>query len=101
MATNKLNKKLRVFNKYNGRCAYCGRKISLESMTIDHWIPKSDGGDNNIDNLFPSCLQCNKDKSNEPLVLLRMKMAWEGLTIKDLTNFNTMMKKVRKQKFYY
>lgn len=94
-------KRAKVYNKYNGRCAYCGCKLTKNNKTVDHWVPISGGGDNNIDNLYPCCLQCNKDKGNESLVLLRLKLAWNTLTITDFSSFHNLMKKVRKQKFYY
>lgn len=64
-----------IYRKYGGRCAYCGRIISLEDMQIDHLVPKyrtlSDadlrelgkqrGGDD-IDNLMPACRPCNYRK---------------------------------------
>lgn len=28
-----------VYNKYNGHCAYCGRKIDIKDMQIDHFVP--------------------------------------------------------------
>ena len=28
-----------VYQKYDGRCAYCGRKIEYKDMQIDHLIP--------------------------------------------------------------
>ena len=37
-----ISKKMRetVWQKYGGRCAYCGRKIKLCDMQVDHFIPK-------------------------------------------------------------
>lgn len=33
-------------------------------MTVDHILPKSLGGKNNIDNLQPMCCKCNYKKGN-------------------------------------
>lgn len=46
------------------RCAQCGKtpledKVKLE---VDHKIPHSWGGTDDIDNLQPLCVQCNHDK---------------------------------------
>lgn len=30
----------RVYEKYNGRCAYCGRKIEYKDMQVDHFVAK-------------------------------------------------------------
>ena len=52
-------KKFLILDKTQGRCAYCGRKLTLETMTLDHIVPKSKGNNNNYTNLFASCQQCN------------------------------------------
>lgn len=59
-----------VYNKCGGRCAYCGQEITMKSMQVDHYYPKCSpeyaiacGVDvNHIDNLMPSCRQCNHYK---------------------------------------
>ena len=51
-----------VFAKYNGHCAYCGQKIEIKDMQIDHIRPKCNGGLNSIENLNPSCRLCNHYK---------------------------------------
>ena len=46
------------------RCAQCG-KTPLEDgvkLEVDHKVPQSWGGTDNIDNLQPLCMQCNHDK---------------------------------------
>jgi 5-methylcytosine-specific restriction endonuclease McrA len=35
-----INRKL-VFNKYNGHCAYCGIELTIKSMQVDHFLPKT------------------------------------------------------------
>ena len=69
MINNKMRK--RVYDKYNGRCAYCGMKIfnncGDESFHIDHIIPKCKGGSNHLFNLNPSCRYCNLKKHDKSL----------------------------------
>jgi len=43
-------------------CYYC--KIN-KSNSIDHKIPLSKGGTNNIDNLVPACISCNSKKKDK------------------------------------
>ena len=69
-----MTKREKVYEKYNGHCAYCGNEISIKDMQIDHLIPKRlshpQGFDsyyfyeglNKIENLMPSCRICNHYK---------------------------------------
>lgn len=58
-----------VYDKYNGHCAYCGCAIDYKNMQVDHLIPLRnwDGSHTeeelwSIENLMPSCRQCNHYK---------------------------------------
>jgi len=68
-----------VFNKYNGRCAYCGCKLTKSNFNVDHiepifrndtdeqiekWNNGQKRGDNSIENFNPSCISCNCSKSS-------------------------------------
>ena len=59
-----------VYAKCNGHCAYCGCELDIKDMQVDHVFPKfgieRDGIDD-IDNLMPSCRQCNFYKSANSL----------------------------------
>lgn len=48
-----------LLREYNFRCAYCGIQTN---MTIDHVIPLSKGGEHSIENIVPSCAECNSHK---------------------------------------
>ena len=66
-----------MYDKYHGHCAYCGRKIEMKEMQVDHIIPIAyscygprdkaeevrkmfeDESINGIDNLMPACRACN------------------------------------------
>lgn len=50
------------------RCGYCGIHFNLkmgDKPTIDHIIPKSKNGSNNLKNLIPCCFYCNSQKGNK------------------------------------
>ena len=59
-----------VYQKYNGRCAYCGCELEYKDMQVDHIVPVyhitpinwSELG-NEIYNLMPACRMCNFYKS--------------------------------------
>lgn len=51
-----------IWQKYGGRCAYCGCVITLKEMQVDHVKPRRIGGSDDVDNLKPSCRLCNHYK---------------------------------------
>lgn len=53
-----------LLKKYNFTCQYCGREAPYVSLEIDHIIPRSKGGTNEIKNLIVSCWECNIGKSD-------------------------------------
>ncbi len=59
-----------VFNKYGGNCAYCGTPL-VKGWNVDHIKPKVSGGTNDLDNLNPSCKDCNNYKCHSGLELFR------------------------------
>lgn len=64
----------KVYAKYNGHCAYCGKEISYKQMQVDHFIPafKVELGYDaetleSESNLMPTCWRCNHYKRGETL----------------------------------
>jgi hypothetical protein len=53
------SKRKTVFERYAYRCVYCQ---GYEDLTIDHIIPVSKGGTNDLDNLQAACRKCNSSK---------------------------------------
>lgn len=95
------NKRRRILQKYNGRCAYCGCSISLETMTVDHYVPKDMGGNGSYENLMPSCQSCNQLKNNDTISVFRYRMAWPSLKMADLASYDSMIKAAELFKFFY
>ena len=50
-----------VLKMHDELCVYCGD----EAETVDHVIPRSKGGTDNIDNLVAACGRCNYAKSDK------------------------------------
>jgi hypothetical protein len=52
-------KRNRIYERDAYRCRYCG---SYKTLTLDHLIPVSQGGDNSDENLVACCKSCNSLK---------------------------------------
>ena len=69
-SSTKIKKPLKeaMLDMSHGKCSYCECRLEIESKdaTIDHFLPKSKNPDEvvNWENLFPSCLRCNRKKNN-------------------------------------
>jgi 5-methylcytosine-specific restriction endonuclease McrA len=61
----------KILEKYNEHCAYCGCKITLKTMQVDHKISKHLGGTDKINNLMPTCRLCNHYKRSGGVEYLR------------------------------
>jgi len=46
------------------QCLYCGKQMGDVQLTIDHFDPLEQGGENTQYNLLSACRQCNKRKGN-------------------------------------
>jgi hypothetical protein len=64
-----MNKQTRqqVYDKYGGRCAYCGKEIMFEDMQADHITAKRNGGKE----CNPACRRCNHYKRAHSLETFR------------------------------
>jgi hypothetical protein len=61
----------KVYKKYNGRCAYCGKEIDIHQMQVDHITPKHNGGEDALENYNPACRRCNHYKRGGGIEYLR------------------------------
>ena len=55
----KRKKRPHLFEAQNHRCAYCHR---IQTLTIDHVVALSMGGEDTVDNMVGACDTCNKLK---------------------------------------
>ena len=60
-----------IYNHTDGHCHICGKKLSFVNYAasgtkgaweVEHSIPKALGGTDNLNNLFPACIMCNRSK---------------------------------------
>lgn len=57
----KLNRR-NLFARDRNRCQYCGRHFSTSELTIDHVVPRAQGGGDSWNNLVCACVKCNAKK---------------------------------------
>lgn len=67
--------RLNVYNKYNGRCGYCGEKIDIKDMQVDHIVALRIGGTDTLDNMICSCRSCNHYKSSMNIETFRQQLS--------------------------
>lgn len=61
-------RKKRVRSKFvarDPRCHYCRKPVCNNSSTIDHVVPRSQGGTNEQGNLVLCCFDCNNEKGSQ------------------------------------
>lgn len=100
--------RLQIYNKYGGKCAYCGCVLDYEEMTIDHILPIYRGGTNYPVNLNPCCKSCNRYKSSNTVEEFRKKVGYilnrlnkNNSTYKIAKKYNLIEENNHEIKFYY
>lgn len=53
-----------LFARDSGTCQYCEKKLTRETATVDHVMPRSRGGLTSWENCVISCNDCNCKKGN-------------------------------------
>ena len=61
--------RFKVLERDAFKCKYCGAKSQSTSLHIDHKIPISDGGTNEMENLVTACAECNLGKGKSSVDL--------------------------------
>lgn len=69
----KLNRR-NLFARDRNRCQYCGKKFSTTELSIDHVVPRSQGGKNTWENIVCSCIRCNTRKGGRTPDQAHMKL---------------------------
>lgn len=65
----------KVYEKYNGHCAYCGCELNYKDMQVDHIKPVYwHNGSDDIENYNPACRMCNFYKSTYTVEKFRQRI---------------------------
>ena len=58
------NERKIIYKKTKGLCYLCGEFVDFDSFEVEHKVPLSKGGTNDLSNLFCSCHCCNSIKQD-------------------------------------
>lgn len=69
----KLNRR-NLFARDRNRCQYCGRLFPTSDLSIDHVMPRAQGGGDTWENLVCACIKCNARKGGRTPEQANMKL---------------------------
>lgn len=69
----KLNRR-NIFARDNNRCQYCGKRFPTSELSLDHVIPRSQGGALCWENIVCACTKCNSKKGGRTPHQARMSL---------------------------
>jgi len=99
--TVSLKLRFEVFKRDDFTCQYCGRKTPEVILELEHIIPLSKGGTDELDNLTTSCFECNRGKGVSLLdtILKDRDIHDETILLAErefqLAEYNYLKKKIR------
>ncbi len=53
-----------IFKRDRFTCQYCGAQPGSEELTLDHVVPRAQGGESRWENCVLACVTCNKRKAD-------------------------------------
>jgi 5-methylcytosine-specific restriction endonuclease McrA len=53
-----------IFKRDKFVCQYCGEQPGTDALTIDHVVPRAQGGESRWDNCVLACIDCNHRKAD-------------------------------------
>ena len=66
--------RVNIYARDNYRCQYCAIKCTVDELTYDHVVPRSQGGKTTWENIVSACYTCNRRKANRTPVQAGMKL---------------------------
>jgi len=64
--------RVEIFNRDHNTCQYCGKQSQV--LTLDHVIPRNQGGKHTWENLVSACASCNRRKAGRTPEEANMKL---------------------------
>jgi len=63
-----------IFARDRNRCQYCGETFPTSELSLDHVVPRVQGGGNSWDNIVCACVRCNMKKGGRTPKQAHMKL---------------------------
>jgi 5-methylcytosine-specific restriction endonuclease McrA len=63
-----------LFKRDNMTCQYCGARPGSQELTIEHVIPRAQGGTSTWENCVLACVECNRKKADRTPKQAGMKL---------------------------
>ena len=76
-----------IFKKTDGHCHICRKKLARKNYgvvgsrgawEVEHSVPQAKGGSNHLNNLYPSCIPCNRSKGASSTKSARQKNGFKS-----------------------
>lgn len=100
--------RIEIYNQYDGRCVYCGTKIDIKNMQVDHIVPLRKGGKDDLDNMICACRSCNHYKSTldlddfkEQLLKITERLKRDSATFRIAERYGLIEIKEKEIKFLF
>ena len=100
--------RLKVYEKCDGHCAYCGSPIEIKGMQVDHIKAFECGGEDVMENFLPACRSCNHYKHTLGLEAFRRylekipdKLTRDNVAYKNGVRYGLVLPNPKPVKFYF
>ncbi len=70
-----------LFKRDHWTCQYCGLQPGGDELTIDHMVPRSQGGTSTWENCVLACVTCNKRKADRTPQQAGLKLRRAGSSV--------------------
>jgi 5-methylcytosine-specific restriction endonuclease McrA len=71
--TVKFNRR-NIFARDNNQCQFCGKKFPTSELSLDHVVPRSQGGGSTWENIVCACVSCNVRKGGRTPIEANMRL---------------------------
>ena len=72
-----------ILSRDNYTCAYCGRKMKYDRLSVDHIVPRKTGGKDSWLNCITACKRCNTLKADKSLEESKMQLLFQPIEPKN------------------